>query len=111
LEEIKMFAVFESGGLQFRAEEGALLKVPHFAANPGDTVSIDKVLFVADGENAFVGKPYLESAEVEVEVVNEGQARKIDVYKFKKNTKYRKIHGHRQKYTEIKIKKIVAPAS
>lgn len=104
-----MYAVFESGGLQFSAEEGSQLKVPHISANPGDNIAIEKVLLVRDGENSFVGTPYLESAKVEAEVVDEGAAEKIDVYKFKKRKKYRKLRGHRQKYTEIKIKKITPP--
>ena len=104
-----MYAVFESGGLQFNAEEGSLLKVPHMAHKAGEVITIDKVMLVKDGENAFAGTPYLESARVEAEVVDEGRARKIDVYKFKRRTKYRKHTGHRQKYTEIKIKKIIPP--
>lgn len=106
-----MYAVFESGGLQFSAEVGAQIKVPHISANPGDEISIDRVLLVRDGDDSFVGTPYLESARVEVEVVDEGLAKKIDVYKFKKRTKYRKLRGHRQKYTEIKIKRITPPKS
>jgi large subunit ribosomal protein L21 len=106
-----MFAVFESGGLQFRAEEGTEVKIPHLTANPGDTVSIDKVLLINDGKDSLIGTPYLESASVEAEVINEGLAQKIDVYKFKRRTKYRKLRGHRQKFTEIKIKKITPPVS
>jgi large subunit ribosomal protein L21 len=108
---LKMFAVFETGGLQFRVEEGTAVKVPHLAASPGDMVSIDKVLLIDDGENSLVGTPYLESASVEAEILNEGQAQKVDVYKFKRRTKYRKFRGHRQKYTEIKIKKITPPVN
>ena len=104
-----MYAVFESGGLQFNAEEGALLKVPHMTAKPGETISLDRVLLIKDGENALAGNPYVDSARVEAEIINEGLAKKIDVYKFKRRTKYRKMTGHRQKYTEIKIKKIVLP--
>ena len=104
-----MFAVFELGGLQFRAEEGAEIKIPHLAASPGDTVSIDKVLLIDDGKDPLIGTPYLESASVEAEVIKEGLAEKINVYKFKRRTKYRKLRGHRQKFTEIKIKKITPP--
>jgi len=106
-----MYAIFESGGLQFSAEVGTQVKVPHISANPGDSISIDKVLLVKDGDNSFVGSPYLKAASVEAEVLNQGLTDKIDVYKFKKRTKYRKIQGHRQKYTEIKIKKITPPVN
>lgn len=102
-----MYAVFESGGLQFNAEVGSVVKVPFLAIKPGETVSIDKVLLVKEGENALVGTPYLTSARVEAEVINEGMAEKVEIYKFKKRTKYRRHTGHRQKYSEIKVKKIV----
>lgn len=106
-----MYAIFETGGLQFRVEEGSKIKVPYISANPGDNISIDKVLLVKDGENSFVGSPYLDSARVEAEILTEGLAKKVDVYKFKKRTKYRKMQGHRQKFTEIKIKKITPPVN
>lgn len=105
-----MYAVFESGGVQFNAEEGARLKVPHFEAKEGDKVSIEKVLLVTDGDNSHVGTPYLDSAKVEAEVIGEGRADKITVYKFRRRTKYRKTQGHRQQFTEIEVKKIVPPA-
>ncbi len=104
-----MYAVFESGGLQFRAEEGATIKVPHMEANPGDTISIDKVLMIKSGDDSFVGTPYLDAAKIEAEVVGEGKSDKVDVYKFKRRTKYRKLRGHRQQFTEIKIKSITVP--
>ncbi len=106
-----MFAVFESGGLQFRADEGAEIKVPYMAVKTGETVSIDKVLLIDDGKDSQIGTPYLESAAIEAEVIGEGKAEKVDVYKFKRRTKYRKLTGHRQKFTQLKIKKINAPGA
>ncbi len=105
-----MYAVFETGGMQFNAEEGARLKVPHLNAKEGDKISLDKVLLVSDGDNSHVGTPYLESAKVEAEVISVGRADKVTVYKFKRRTKYRKTRGHKQEYTEIMINKIVPPA-
>jgi large subunit ribosomal protein L21 len=104
-----MYAVFESGGLQFNGEEGAVVKVPHMTADPGDTISLDKVLMIKDGERAQVGSPYLDSAKIEAEVLNQGHADKIIVYKFKRRKKYRKLNGHRQQFKEIRIKKIHSP--
>jgi large subunit ribosomal protein L21 len=107
-----MYAVFESGGLQFRAEVGAQIRIPHLDANRGDKVTFDKVLMVNSekkGSDSLIGSPYLEAAKIEAEVVAEGRAEKIDVYKFKRRTKYRKLRGHRQQYTEVKIKKINSP--
>jgi len=105
-----MYAVFETGGLQFNAEEGARLKIPFLNAKEGDKISLDKVLLVTDGENSHIGTPYLDSAKVEAEVISEGHTDKVTVYKFKRRTKYRKTRGHKQKYTEIMINKIVPPA-
>ena len=104
-----MYAVFESGGLQFNGEEGSSLKVPHVSASPGENISIDRVLLIKTDDDSFVGQPYLDSARIEAEVISEGMADKITVYKFKRRTKYRKTRGHRQRYSEIKIKKIVPP--
>ncbi len=104
-----MYAVFEAGGLQFNAIEGATVKVPFISADPGATVSLDRVLLIKDGENALAGFPYLDSAKIEAEVIAQGLAEKVTVYKFRRRTKYRRTRGHRQKYTELKIKKIVSP--
>ncbi|SYZ73334.1 50S ribosomal protein L21 [Candidatus Zixiibacteriota bacterium] len=104
-----MYAVFESGGLQFNAEVGTILKIPFLAIKPGETIALEKVLLVKSGENSIVGNPYLASARVEAEVLGEGLAEKVDVYKFKRRTKNRRHNGHRQKYTEIKINKIITP--
>ncbi|MBN2226776.1 MAG: 50S ribosomal protein L21 [candidate division Zixibacteria bacterium] len=104
-----MYAVFESGGLQFNVAEGNTVKVPHLTANPGENISLDKVLLINDGDNAKIGNPYLDSAHIEAEVIQQGLAEKLTVYKFRKRTKYRRHNGHRQGFTEIKIKKIVSP--
>ncbi len=104
-----MYAVFESGGLQFNVAEGNMIKVPHLTAKPGENISLDKVLLINDGDNAKIGNPYLDSAHIEAEVVQQGLAEKITVYKFKRRTKYRRTRGHRQKFTELKIKKIISP--
>jgi len=104
-----MYAVFESGGLQFNGEVGAVVKVPHLKADPGEMISLEKVLMIKDGEQSQVGSPYLDSAKVEAEVLNQGHAEKITVYKFKRRKKYRKTRGHTQQFTEIKIKKIYSP--
>lgn len=105
-----MYAVFESGGFQFNAEEGSRLKVPKIDAKSGDVVALDKVLLIKDGDNSHIGNPYLESAKVEAEIIGDGREDKVLVFKKKRRTKYRKTHGHRQDYTEIEIKKIIPPA-
>ncbi|MBD3381676.1 MAG: 50S ribosomal protein L21 [candidate division Zixibacteria bacterium] len=103
-----MYAVIETGGLQFEVEEGKSLHIPRLASTVGDKVSFDKVLLIS-GDEPKVGKPYVENATVEAEVVNQGKEDKIIVSTYKRRTKYRRKAGHRQPYTEIKINRIAVP--
>ncbi|RME27190.1 MAG: 50S ribosomal protein L21 [Candidatus Zixiibacteriota bacterium] len=105
-----MYAVFQVAGFQFAAEEGTTVRVPTIAAEKGATVSIPEVLLVKDNETAHVGTPYVEGASVEAEVIDTGLGKKVVVYKYKRRTKYRRTRGHRQPYTELRVKKITAPA-
>jgi len=104
-----MYAVFQMGGFQYTAEEGATVQVPLLKDEDGAKINIDEVMLISDGENSQVGKPFLENAKIEAEVVGRGKGDKVIVYKYKKRTKYRRTRGHRQDYSEIKINKIVAP--
>ena len=104
-----MYAVFETGGLQFEASEGDTLHVPKIPIAPGETVKFDKILLIKAESDPLVGKPYIENASVEAQVVNQGKAEKVIVSTYKRRTKYRRKAGHRQPYTEIKINKIAIP--
>lgn len=104
-----MYAVVETGGLQFTVEEGALVKVPQIDGSVGDKVTLDKVLLIADEKEPLVGKPYLENASVDAELVAQDRDAKVTVYKYKRRTKYRRTKGHRQSFTELKITKINSP--
>jgi large subunit ribosomal protein L21 len=103
-----MYAILESGGFQFNVKEGEKIRIPKLEAKPKDKISFDRVLFVS-GEKPLIGAPYVKDATVEGEVLSQGKAEKITVFKFKK-VKYRRKKGHRQDYTEIKINKIHAPS-
>jgi large subunit ribosomal protein L21 len=104
-----MYAVFETGGLQFEVSEGDTLQIPKLPMSPGDPVKFDKILLITGDSDPLVGKPYIENAAVEAEVVNQGKAEKIIVSTYKRRTKYRRKAGHRQPYTEIKVNKIALP--
>jgi len=104
-----MYAVFQMGGFQYTAEEGATVQVPRRKDNDGSKFDIEEVMLISDGENSQVGQPFLENAKIEAEVVGHGKADKVVIYKYKKRTKYRRTQGHRQDYSEIRINKIVAP--
>ncbi|MCY3705828.1 MAG: 50S ribosomal protein L21 [Gammaproteobacteria bacterium] len=103
-----MYAVFESGGKQFRAEPGLRLRIPALAAEEGSTVTFDRVLITggADGEPE-VGTPTVEGAAVRAEVLAHGKDRKLIIFKRKRRKGYRKKQGHRQKFTEVRIDEIV----
>lgn len=102
-----MYAVIETGGKQYRVQEGDVLFVEKLDANEGDTVDFDKVLLMSKDEDLVAGKPYVENAKVEAEVLEQGKAKKIIVYKYKAKKNYRKKQGHRQPFTKVKVGKIV----
>ncbi len=103
-----MYAVVETGGSQFTVEEGSQIRIPKIEGSSGDKITLDKVLLISDGNEPVVGTPYIENATVEAELVDQGKAEKVTVYKKKRRTKYRRTHGHRQQFTEVKITKINA---
>ncbi len=102
-----MFAVFRTGGKQFRAEPGATLLVPTLAAEPGSTVTFDDVLLASEGDRIAVGAPTVEGAQVKAEVVAHDRTKKIVVFKRKRRKKYRRKQGHRQGFTVVRIGEIV----
>ncbi len=101
-----MYAVIETGGKQYRVQEGDVLFIEKVAGNEGESLSFDKILLVSNGEEVKVGKPYVDGVTVTGNIVEHGKARKIVVYKFKRKKDYRKKQGHRQPYTKVKIEKI-----
>jgi large subunit ribosomal protein L21 len=101
-----MYAVIETGGKQYRVQNGDVLKVEKLGAEAGEKVAFDKVLVVGDDEGIRVGKPYLEGETVEAEVVENGKGQKVVIFKYKNKKDYRKKQGHRQPYTLVEIKSI-----
>ncbi len=101
-----MYAIIETGGKQYRVEEGAAIRVEKLPAEKGETVSFDRVLFCKNGEELKVGTPYLDNCRVEGKVVGNGRGRKITVYKYKPKKNYSRKQGHRQPYSDVVIEKI-----
>lgn len=97
-----MKAIIETGGKQYNVEEGTILYVEKLDVEAGKKVSFDKVL-MANGE---VGHPYLNNVFVEGEVVKQGKAKKIKVFKYVQKNNYHRTQGHRQPYTKVEIKAI-----
>ena len=97
-----MKAIIETGGKQYNVEEGTILYIEKLDVEAGKKVSFDKVL-MANGE---VGHPYLNNVVVEGEVVKQGKAKKIKVFKYVQKNNYHRTQGHRQPYTKVEIKAI-----
>lgn len=102
-----MYAIIETGGKQYKVQEGDVVRVEKLEANDGDSVKFDKVLLIADDGNLNVGKPYVNGAQVDAVVEKQGKEKKIIIFKYKSKKDYRKKQGHRQPYTQVKIEKIV----
>ena len=101
-----MYAVIETGGKQYRVEEGRTLKVERLQAERGASVTLDKVLLVGDGGTATGGSPAVQGARVTATVLGHGKAKKIIVMKYKSKVHYRHKTGHRQQFTTLRIDKI-----
>ena len=97
------FAVVETGGKQYKVSVGDKLKVEKLEAAEGATLSLDKVLLTADGENVVVGTQYVSGAKVQVKVLSQDKEDTKIVFKYHSKTRYRKKKGHRQPFTELEI--------
>ncbi len=105
-----MYAIVIINGQQFKVEEGMKIFVHHIQnAEEGQTIEFDKVLLVADGDNVSVGAPVVEGAKVVAEVKTPlVKGDKVIVFKMKRRKDSRKKNGHRQQFSEVTIKSIVA---
>lgn len=103
-----MYAIVETGGKQFRVEEGRTVKVQKLQAEAGSELVLDKILLVGEGADVTVGRPYVENAKVACEVVEHGRDKKIIVFHKRRRKDSTKKQGHRQDYTAIKVKAIQA---
>jgi large subunit ribosomal protein L21 len=103
-----MYAVFKTGGKQYRATTGDVIKVEKIEAEKGATVELDQVLMVGEGEDVKIGTPFLEGGKVTATVLDQGRGDKIKVIKFKRRKNYRRQMGHRQYFTQLEITGIEA---
>ncbi len=98
-----MYAVFSTGGKQYRASEGDVLRVEKLEVEKGATIELDQVLMVGEGDDVRIGTPTVEGGKVTAEVVDHGRGEKIRIIKFRRRKHHMKQMGHRQYYTELKI--------
>lgn len=102
-----MYAIIETGGKQFRVEEGAEVLVDKLTAEPGSEITIETVLLVG-GNDTTVGTPYVDNAKVTCQVLEHGRGKKIIVFHKWRRNDSRKKQGHRQDYTKLKVTGIQA---
>ena len=98
-----MYAVFRSGGKQYRAVKGDVLRLEKIEADEGATVKFDEVLLVGEGNDIKVGSPLVSGSTVSGKVVRQGKSKKVPVVKFKRRQNYLRQGTHRQFFTEVEI--------
>jgi large subunit ribosomal protein L21 len=103
-----MYAIFETGGKQYKVQEGDVIYIEKLNAAEGDVVSFDRVLAVSKETGLTVGAPLVSGAVVSAKVEKHGKGAKIIVYKYKAKKNYRKKQGHRQPFTKVVVEKIQA---
>ena len=103
-----MYAVIQTGGKQYRVEEGTTLKIEKLELGTGESVEFDKVLMIQSDGAVKVGQPFVEGGKVTATITEQGRHKKIKVLKFKRRKHHMKQMGHRQYYTEVQVTGISA---
>lgn len=98
-----MYAVFMTGGKQYRASMGDVLDIEKLPAAEGENVEFTEVLLIGEGSNLHVGTPRVAGGRVEARVVSQGRTDKVSVIKFKRRTTYKRMGTHRQSFTRVEI--------
>ncbi|MFK7866360.1 MAG: 50S ribosomal protein L21 [Alphaproteobacteria bacterium] len=102
----KRYAIFKSGGKQYRVSVGDKLKLEKLEVEAGENLTITEVLAIHDGETLSIGKPMVDDAQIELEIVKQLRSRKIKVFKKKRRQNYRRTNNHRQHLTQVMVKDI-----
>ena len=105
-----MYAVIETGGKQYRVQEGDVVTVEKLCADAGSKIEFDKVLVLGEGTDIKVGTPYIDGVKVFGNVIENGKGKKVIIFKYKAKKDYRKKQGHRQPYTMVKIESLSGAA-
>ena len=101
-----MYAVIEAGGKQHKVQPGQVLEVDLMQEELGTDYAFENVMLYVDGDDVQIGQPYIENAKVVAEIVEEVKADKVTILRFRRRKHSMRKIGHRQKYTQIKIKEI-----
>ena len=102
-----VYAIIQTGGKQYRVAPGDILRVERLEGARGDEVTLDQVLLIADDQDLHLGQPLVTNARVKAEILRQGKAKKILVFKKKRRKNYRRKQGHRQLFTALQVKEIV----
>ena len=105
--EESVYAIVESGGRQYRAEQGGSFSVEKLPFEVGEQIELDNVLLLANGDEVQVGRPSVEGVKVKATVVEQYRGKKIFVWKYRPKKRYRRRKGHRQSYTRLRIDEIL----
>ncbi len=108
---LKIYAIIETGGKQYKVTPGQTIDVERLDAAEGSTVELDRVLLIANGDKVKVGTPTVDGAKVLATSQGEGRTKKVIVFKYKPKVRYRKKTGHRQFYTRLVIDRVVEPVN
>ncbi|MEK3919237.1 50S ribosomal protein L21 [Paenibacillus sp. FSL K6-2393] len=103
-----MYAIIETGGKQYKVQEGDVLFIEKLTSNDGESVTFDRVLAVSNDQGLTAGTPLISGATVTAKVEKHGKGQKVIVYKYKPKKNYHVKQGHRQPYTKVTIEKIKA---
>jgi len=105
----EIYAIIETGGKQYRVDPGQAIDVERLDVAEGDTVELDRVLLIGDGDQVTIGTPTIEGARVVATSKGTGKGDKVIVFKYKPKVRYRKKTGHRQLHTTLVIDRILGP--
>jgi large subunit ribosomal protein L21 len=101
-----MYAIVETGGKQFRVSEGDVIRTDLIETEVGSSVTFDRVVLAADGDDVSIGTPVLSGVTVTGTVLRQAKDKKILVFRYKSKKRVRKLNGHRQRFAEVRIDKI-----
>ncbi|ONI45443.1 50S ribosomal protein L21 [Candidatus Epulonipiscium fishelsonii] len=103
-----MYAIIETGGKQYKVEEGNIINIEKLDMAVGETVNFEQILAVSTDKGMNVGNPTVKGAKIKGEILAQFKGKKIIVFKYKRKKSYKKKKGHRQLYTKVKITSITA---
>ncbi len=101
-----MYAIFRTGGRQYEAKPGQIVKLEKISGEVGENVTLDQVLLFSEGDQVRIGRPLVEGVAVKATIVEQGRLRKIVIFKHKRRKDYRKKQGHRQDFTAVRVENI-----